>query len=144
MLGRQGNLVDPSLFALVLDHEVETAKRLGYCLSLLHMSPDVPPHEVTPALVTRLAEAALRELRSTDLTTTLTPFSLGVLLVDAPVQSLEGILERISASATTLTFSVGGSSFPQTAASSAELVQQALELVTRARKDGGGRFYVAS
>lgn len=145
------NLVDPSLFTLVLNHEVRKAKRLGYGLSLLCLSSDVSPAEEDPALVTRVAEATLAVLRGTDLGTTFTSRSIGVLLLDAPLQTLTTILRRITDALSGLpsptgrpglTVSAGGSCYPRTAPSSTELVQQALDLMTIAKKDGGNRFYL--
>lgn len=143
--------MDLALFTFVLNHEVRKATRLGYGLSLLCLSADVSPTGEDPALVTRMAEATLAVLRGTDLGTTFTSHSIGVLLVDAPLQTLPTILRRITDALSGLrsptgrpglTVSAGGSSYPHTAPTSRELVQQAIDLMTIAKKDGGNRFYL--
>lgn len=141
------NLVDVATFTFVLNHEVRKAGRFGYCLSLLSLSPDVSPDEDNdPGLVTRLAEATLAVLRGIDLGTTLLPRGITVLLVDADLWTLPAILARITASLSGwragVTLSVGGSCYPHAVTSPSELVQQAIDLMTRARKDGGNRLYL--
>jgi hypothetical protein len=144
------NLVDSSLFTFILTHEVRKAARLGYCVSVLCMSPDVSPGEGDPALVTRMGEATLGVLRGTDLGTTLPSRRNAVLLVDAQLQTLPTILRRItdrlsgwpSPGRGALTVSAGGSCYPHTAPSPRELVQQAIDLMSTAAKDGGDRLYL--
>lgn len=102
--------------------------------------------------MTRVAEVTLRVLRGTDLGTTLPPPSVAVLLVDAPLPTLPTILRRITDALSGLrsptgrpglTVSAGGSCYPHTAPSSRELVQQAIDLMTIAKKDGGDRLYLS-
>jgi hypothetical protein len=144
------NLVDSSLFTFILDHEVRKAARLGYCVSLLCLRPDVSPAEEDPAMVTRMGEATLGVLRGTDVGTTLPSRSNAVLLVDAHIETLPAILRRMtdrlsgwpSPGRSALTVSAGGSCYPHTAPSTRELVQQAIDLMTTAAKDGGDRLYL--
>jgi hypothetical protein len=143
------NLIDSSIFTFILNHEVRKAARLGYCVSLLCMSPDVSAAEEDPSLVTRMGEATLGVLRGTDLGTTL-PSRRSAVLLDAQLQTLPTILKRItdrlsgwpSPGRAALTVSAGGSCFPHTAPSPKALVQQAIDLMTTAAKDGGDRLYL--
>lgn len=140
------------LFRFVLGLETRKAARLGYALSLLCVSPDLPLREVRPTVVKWLAGAALGALRATDLGTAVAPFGCALLLVDAHVGDLPAILRRIATALEGLpwprpgratTLSAGASGYPQTATTTTELLQQAFDSMMRARKDGGDRLYLS-
>jgi hypothetical protein len=143
-------IVDEPIFAFVTEHEIRTATRLRYPLSLLTVlsqiegedevaSPNAPTEE--------LARALSSLIRATDL---IRPSrdarSLQLLLVAAPLESLPGIIQRIAAEVhahrfmiggdlKSMTLSVGGSCFPATASSAAELVTRADRLAAQASRD---------
>lgn len=147
------NFVGAELFSFSLNHEVQTATRLRYCLSILCLTPDLRPGEVAPALTEQMAKAAIRCLRATDLASTLPPASTMLLLIDADLSALPGIFQRLKGALQPLlvparpkedrlTLSGGGGCYPLTASSASGLLQQALELMGRARAEGGDRLYL--
>ena len=147
------NVVGERLFSFILKQEVHKATRLQYSLSILCLTPDLPPADATPSSVQQLARVATSHLRATDLGSALPPASVTLLLIDAELRNLPRILERLRAALEpfsppgrskeqTLTLSAGGGCYPQTATSGSELLQQALDLMSRARADGGSRLYL--
>jgi diguanylate cyclase (GGDEF)-like protein len=146
------NVVDERTFSLVLQLELHKATRLRYCFSVLCVTPDLNG-DMTPDVIRRLARVMVQHLRRTDLVTRLKAPGLAVLLIDAEPRSLEVIvrrvqdglaLQRITAKrlASEVTLSAGGACFPLTAQSSAEVISQAVDLMTRAQRDGGNQLYV--
>jgi len=149
------NLVEETLFRFLLDLEVQKAMRLQYCLSVVCMMPDVPPGEVDPAFTQQSAQMAIRKLRVTDTATTLSPPSIGLLLIDAETRTLPRIHERLKEELKVhplavggrewhLTWSAGGGCYPQTATSGRDLLRQAIDLMHRAKGEGGNRLYLPS
>lgn len=150
------NFVDRGLFDYLLEHEVRAATRLRYYLSVLSLSPDLPSTDLSRALIERLAEAALRHLRATDIASVTTPSSLTFLLLDAEVRNLRPILLRmhegmeplfprvssVRRGNAPLLVSAGGGCYPQTASNARELLRQAEGLMTRAKEEGGGRLHL--
>lgn len=139
------NLVDQRSFTFVLNHEVHKAIRLQYCFSLLCLTPNLPPGEDNPALTKRLAELAIGRVRATDLASTLPPASVALLLIDAEAANLPGIFQRLKVElepVTGVTLSAGGASYPRTATRGDELLRRSVELMTRARAEGGNRLYL--
>jgi hypothetical protein len=74
--------VSASLFRYLLDLELERANRLRYCVSLVCLTPDLEDSEHDLGLTRNITRAALRQLRRTDLGTTLSRGVVGLLLVD--------------------------------------------------------------
>ena len=76
------------------------------------------------------------------------PIFLDLLLVDAPTNSLQAILGRLSSetglSETQTGWSAGASCYPATAQRTNDLLQQATDLMARAAADGGNRLYLPS
>ena len=146
--------MDERLFSFLLHHEVRTATRLQYPLSILCLSPDLGSTETPPALTNRLARAAIRHVRATDVASILPPTSIALLLIDAEATNLRGILQRLRHAMPLalaeigrqrhFTLSAGGGCYPQTATTAKELLQQAVDLMTRAKGDGGDRLYLPS
>ena len=100
-----------------------------------------------------MARVATSQLRATDLGSALPPASVTLLLIDAELRNLQGILERLRAAleplslpalpkGQPLTLSAGGGCYPQTATTGSELLQQALDLMSRAKAEGGNRLYL--
>ena len=147
------NFVGAEVFSFSLSHEVQMATRLQYCLSILCLTPDLGPSEATPPLTEQMAKVAISCLRATDLASTLPPASTMLLLIDADLPALPGIFQRLKDALQPLlvparpkehrlTLSGGGGCYPPTATSASGLLQQALELMSRARADGGDRLYL--
>jgi len=149
------NFVEEDLFRILLHLEVPKARRLQYSISVVCMTPDLRPAEVDSVLTKRIAEVATRQVRATDVVTTLSPSSIGLLLIDAETRTLPRIHKRLkeelgahpsSAGGRewSSTWSAGGSCYPQTAASETDLLGQAMELMARAKEEGGDRLYLPS
>ena len=149
------NFVEENLFRRLLDFEVPKAMRLQYCISVVCMTPDLRPDEVDPPFAKRMAEIAIRQLRSTDVVTALSQSSIGFLLIDAETQTLPRIHKRVIEELEAhplivgrgewrLTWSAGGSCYPQTATSGRDLLRQATDLMARAKGEGGDRLYLPS
>lgn len=152
--GHFSNFVDEKLFKLLLHLEVQKAVRLQYCVSVVCFTPDL--QTVDPGLAERIAESAVRHLRGTDVATTLSQSSIGLLLIDANLRALPPILSRATAAAAQaaaqtlaarqgpVSLSAGASSYPETATSGRDLLRQASDLMSRARAEGGDRLYLPS
>ena len=147
------NIIEENVFRFLVDLEVQKATRLQYPVSVVCMAPDLGPGEVDPSLTKHVAETALRRLRATDVVTTLPQSSIGLLLIDAESWALprihQRVKEEIEAHPLTVggrerhvTWSAGGGSYPQTAASGRYLLHQAIDLMVRARGQGGGRLFL--
>ncbi len=137
------NAVGPKLFTLVLSQEIHKAIRLQYPVSLLCLTPDHPPTKITSPLIHRLAALTARRIRATDLAATVDPSTVAILFVDAETRNLEGILNRLREELEPglgLTVSAGGGCYPETAFGGAQLLQQAIELMRRAKVEGGDRL----
>lgn len=137
------NLVDDSLFTFLLNREIHKATRLQYCLSVLCMTPDVSLRRADRAFLSRLAKLGVMHLRATDVAARLNPSCVGILLVDAETHNLPTIFHRLQEGVeplSRLTLSAGGGCYPQTAASGSDLVRQAVDLMVRAKSEGGNRL----
>jgi len=149
------NFVEEDLFRFLLDLEIQKAIRLQYCFSVVCMTPDLRPDEVHLAFMKRVAEMATRQLRATDAVTTFSSSSIGLLLIDADIRSLPRIHKRVKEELEThplttgggerrLTWSAGGSCYPQTTTSARDALHQAVDLMVRAKGEGGDRLYLPS
>jgi hypothetical protein len=140
-----GWMVDEALFRLLLDLEVQKAQRLRYSVSIVCFTmarSDAGDGEASVA--SSIAEGIARRLRGTDAVATWTQGLLFFLLVDAETTHLPSILRRLTTPLQTAFWSAGGSSYPGTAVRADEMLQQAFDLLTLARNEGGNRLYVAS
>ena len=93
-LPSRGAPIPERLFRYLLDLEIEKANRLRYCLSLVCLTPDLDEPQVGADLTRAIARIALRNLRSTDLATTLSRETVALLLVDTDPTMLARILDR--------------------------------------------------
>jgi hypothetical protein len=139
-----GWVVDDSTFRLLVDFEVKKAQRLRYCVSLVCLAAEAARPETQGASPPFRAEIVTRYIRGTDVVTPWAQASLALLLIDAETSSLRRILDRLTARLDASVWSAGGSSYPKTATRADELLHQAVDLMVRAKQEGGSRLYVAS
>ena len=139
-----GRVVDDRLFQFLLNLEVQKAQRLRYCVSLVCVAAEVAPPETRESSLPSLAEMATRYIRGTDVVAPWARASLALLLIDAETTHLPSILRRLTARLATIAWSAGGSCYPSTATHADDLVRQAVDLMARAKDEGGNRLYVAS
>jgi hypothetical protein len=145
--------VPERLFRYLLDFEIEKAKRLRYCLSLVCLTPDLDEGEIDPGLTRAIARSALRHLRRTDLASTLARDVVGLLLVDTEPGVLDRLMDRAADACfptgrrflrgrQVVSVSVGASCYPVTAPDQVTLLGEATQLMRRARREGGNRLIV--
>lgn len=139
-----GWVVDDLTFRFLVEFEVQKAQRLRYCVSLICLAAEVAPVEAGEAFPPSPAETVTRYLRGTDVVTPWAPTSLALLLIDAETSNLRSILDRLTARLDTMVWSAGGSSYPRTATRTDDMLRQAVDLMARAKQEGGSRFYIAS
>jgi GGDEF domain-containing protein len=140
-----GWLVDEVLFRLLVNFEIQKAQRLRYSLSIVcfAVEPGAPAASNGEAS-TSVAEGISRYLRGTDAVASWAQGWLSFLLVDADTAHLPSILRRLTAHLERVVWSAGGSSYPKTATRAEDMLRQALELMDKAKDEGGNRLYVAS
>ncbi len=123
---RSQNLVEESLFRFLVHLEVQKALRLRYPISVVCMTPDIPPEQIDPSFTRRVADLAIRRVRATDVITTLSQSSIGLLLIDAETWALSRIHQRLKEELeahrltvrgreSRLTWSAGGGCYPWSA-----------------------------
>lgn len=145
-----GGLVPERLFRYLLGLEADKALRFRYCISLLCLDPDVDGPSAR-GVARHIARIVGRHLRQTDVTTTLSGSTVGLLLVGAEPSTLSAILDRAGSGADAggprfacggrvVSVSGGGGCYPVTASSAADLLRQATDLMRRARGEGGDRL----
>lgn len=139
-----GWLVDEVLFKLLVDFEIQKAQRLRYSVSLICFSPEPSARGNGQVAGASLAEAVTHHLRSTDAVASWSQGWLSLLLIDAETTHLPAILHRLTNRLDTLGWSAGGTSYPRTATRAEDMLRQAVDLMAKARDEGGNRLYVAS
>ena len=139
-----GWLVDESLFRFLVDFEIQKAQRLRYSVSVVCLAVELAATGNGEASAASVAERIVPYLRGTDAVARSAQGWLSMLLVDAETTHLPSIFNRLTARLETAGWSAGGSSYPRTAARAEDMLRQAVELLTRARDEGGNRLYVAS
>jgi hypothetical protein len=147
-LGSLGTVVDDATFGVVGELEVRKAVRLQYYFSLLAIEPSLNDNgEVADpgGLARRLAPILDQQLRATDLVGIASAVPpLYVLLIDAYLESLPVVIQRLTEEVKTHRFDIDGNRqsvrltigyacFPTTATSWAELMNQATARFRRAR-----------
>ena len=139
-----GWLIDDQLFRFLVDFEIQKAQRLRYCVSLVCLAAEVASTEPHDPSTASLAEIVTRYIRGTDAVVPWAPGSLALLLIDAESIDLPPILRRLMARLGTIAWSAGGSCYPKTASRPDDLLRQAVDLMVRAKEEGGNRIYVGS
>src|SRR6266850_7220804 len=139
-----GWVVDELLFRLLVDFEIQKAQRLRYSVSLVCFSAEGSRPESREPSTQLLVESVTRCIRGTDVVTSGSEGWLHLLLVDAETTHLPLILHRLTAHLETLAWSAGGSCYPRTANRGEDMLRQSIDLMGRAREEGGNRLYVAS
>jgi hypothetical protein len=136
-------VVDDPLFRFLVDLEIQKARRLRYCVSLVCLAVEVPAEPPQPS-VPSLVELVTRYTRGTDVVARWPPASLALLLVDAETTHLSSIIRRLMGHLETLAWSAGGACYPKTATRTDDMLRQAVDSMVLAKKGGGNRLYVAS
>src|SRR6516165_3274226 len=136
-----GWVVEESLFRMLLAVEIQKAQRLRYSISLVCLAAEGDfPGDGKPSLAS-IAERIARYLRGTDAVATWSEGWFALLLIDAETTNLPAILGRLTGRVETRTWSAGGSSYPRTAVRADDMLRQAVELLMRAKAEGGNRLY---
>jgi GGDEF domain-containing protein len=137
-----GWLVDEMLFRLLVDFEIQKAQRLRYSIALVCFAVDASP-SANGSVSKALAESLSRHLRGTDAVASWARGWLSLLLVDADTIHLPSILRRITTHLEQGVWSAGGSCYPRTATRAEDMLRQAVDLMDKAKEEGGNRLYVA-
>jgi len=149
-LGSHGTVVDEDIFDLVTELEIRKAVRLQYYVSLLAIKPDGDTDEIADAgaLAQQLAPIISQQLRGTDLIgLSADSPQLTVLLINAHLDSLSVVIQRLSEEVSRHVFQIngkrravnlamGGACFPTTAGTRQDLFSQAISLVSPIRQNG--------
>jgi len=133
-------IVDPSMFRVLVEMETRKAQRMRYVVSLVCVGVD----EAGRPAGTPLAERVAPGIRATDVVATRTDDSITMLLVDAEDTSLPTIMDRLRPGLDDVPWSAGGASYPKTAATADELMSQAETMMARSRQQGGRRLALAA
>ena len=141
--GGGGWLVDEALFRLLVEFEIQKAQRLRYSVSLVCFAAE-PRASGNGEMRASLAADVTRSLRGTDAVASWAQGWLLLLLIDAETTHLPSILDRLTARLQTAGWSAGGSCYPRTAMRAEDMLRQAVDLMDRAKAEGGNRLYVAS
>jgi len=139
-----GWLVDELLFRLLVDLEIQKAQRLRYSVSLVCFAVEPVSAGNGEASPSSVAESVTRHLRGTDAVASWSQGWLSLLLIDAETTHLPSIIHRLTTRLETVGWSAGGSSYPRTATRAEDMLRQAMDLMGRAKEEGGNRLYVAS
>jgi GGDEF domain-containing protein len=139
-----GWLVDEALFKFLIDLEIQKAQRLRYSVSVVCFTLEPSARGNGQASATPLAERITRHLRGTDAVASWSEGWLALLLVDAEPTHLPSILDRLTSRLDTVDWSAGGTSYPRAATRAEDLLRQAVNLMAKAKEEGGNRLYVAS
>jgi hypothetical protein len=139
-----GWLVDEVLFKFLVDFEIQKAQRLRYSVSLVCFALGPSARGNGQASAVPLAESVTRHLRGTDAVASWSQGWLSLLLVDAETTHLPAILDRLTSRLDVGGWSAGGTSYPRSAARADDLLRQAVDLMAKAKEEGGSRLYVTS
>jgi hypothetical protein len=133
-------VVDYPFFRLLVDMEIQKAQRLRYPISLVALEMGAAPTTETSS--DSLVRIIAPSVRATDAVAPRNGVSVMLLLIDAAVESLAAILDRLTPSLETTTWSAGGASYPETASTANQLLDQATGLLAEAKRNGGRRLHL--
>jgi hypothetical protein len=147
------NLVEADLFRTLLYLETQKALRLRYSISVLCVSVGGKSEDQQSSLTGYVADTMIRRLRATDVATVLSASEIGVLLVDAELQSVRQVFDRVTQTllghpgqgedrGSPLTLRAGAVCFPRTVTNVSDLVPQARALMRRATEDEAASLYL--
>ena len=132
-------VVDFPFFRLLVDMEIQKAQRLRYPISLVVLEIEAAPSETPSDSLVRIIAPSVR---ATDAVAARTAASVVLLLIDAAVDSLATILGRLTTGLETAPWFAGGASYPETANTADQLLDQAAGLMAKAKRNGGGRLHL--
>jgi GGDEF domain-containing protein len=139
-----GWLVDEVSFRLLVDLEIQKAQRLRYSVAIVCFAVEPASGVNGEAARSSVAQRVTQHLRGTDAVTSWSQGWLLLLLVDAETTHLPSILHRLTTRLETVGWSAGGSAYPRTATRAEDMLRQAMDLMARAKEEGGNRLYIAS
>ena len=128
-------VVDAELFRLLLDFELQKARRLRYCLSVVDLKSEIRAQTGTAG--ESFAQIVARRIRSTDVATERARDVVSLLLIDADLTTLPTILRRVIADFEALSWSAGVASYPKSGNNPDELIEQASAMLTQPGANGG-------
>jgi len=137
-------VVDDMLFRFLVGLEVQKARRLRYCVSLVCLVAEVDASETAEPPGPSLAPLITGHLRGTDVVAPWDPTALVLLLVDAEKAELPAILRRLTSRLAARGWSAGGSCYPQNATHPDVMLSEAVAMMHRAKNEGGNRLCVAA
>jgi len=137
-------VVDDMLFRFLVGLEVQKARRLRYCVSLVCLAAEVDASETAEPPGPSLAPLITGHLRGTDVVAPWDPTALVLLLVDAEKAELPAILRRLTSRLAARGWSAGGSCYPQNATHPDVMLSEAVAMMHRAKNEGGNRLCVAA
>jgi len=132
-------VVDYPFFRLLVDMEIQKAQRLRYPISLVALEMEGASSETSSDSLVRIIAPSVR---ATDAVASRNAVSVVLLLIDAAVESLATILGRLTPGLDTATWSAGGASYPETASTADQLLDQATGLLAEAKRNGGRRLHL--
>lgn len=147
------NLIEAGFFQQLLDLETQKALRLRYSLSVLCVSVSETLQGENPPPTRYVAEAMIRRLRATDVATVVSPSVVGILLVNAEIQSVREVFDRATetlrdhpvsfdARESRLILRAGAVCFPGTVTNASDLMRQAIALMGRASEEGTASLHL--
>jgi GGDEF domain-containing protein len=134
------HIVDSRMFRLLVDLEVQKARRLHYCIAVVCLTADVLGGATTEETGSPVASLVSRQLRATDVVAPYGPSFVAMLLVDAEPGDLPSITDRLIDHLGAVPWSAGGSCYPHHVTMADDLLRQAVNLMVHARDAGGCRL----
>ena len=130
-------VVDAALFRVLLDLELLKAQRLRYCLCVVCLKGAFASEAQTSWL--SLAHLVAHRIRATDIAVAQGRDAAALLLIDADITALPAILRRVITDFESVPWTAGAASYPKSANTVDELLEQASRMLLRADRDGGRR-----
>ena len=116
-------VVDAELFRLLVEFEVPKAQRLRYPLSVVCLQAAFATGAARPS--DSLASMVAQRIRGTDVAAAQGPEAVTLLLIDADVPALPGIIRRIVSDFEATRWATGAASYPKSANTAEALLEQA-------------------